>query len=72
MYLADVFTLSQALAGLPAVSIPCGFDEAGLPIGLQITAPTLQEERMLQVAYAYEQVTAWHKRRPHLLNSTEE
>ncbi len=72
MYLADVFTLSQALAGLPAVSIPCGFDEAGLPIGLQITAPALQEERMLQAAYAYEQATAWHKRRPRLLESIKE
>ena len=66
MYLADVFTLPQALAGLPALSLPCGFDEQGLPIGLQLTAPALEEARLLQVAYAYEQATAWHTRRPNL------
>ncbi len=66
MYLADVFTLPQALAGLPALSLPCGFDEQGLPIGLQLTAPALEEARLLQVAYAYEQATAWHTRRPYL------
>lgn len=66
MYLADVFTLPQALAGLPALSLPCGFDEQGLPIGLQLTAPALEEARLLQVAYAYEQTTAWHTRRPNL------
>jgi len=65
MYLADVFTLSQALAGLPAISIPCGFSE-NLPVGLQIIARPFEEERMLQVAYAYEQATAWHKRKPNL------
>jgi len=63
MYLADIFTLSQALAGIPAISIPCGFDSQGLPIGLQIAAPVLQESRMFQVAHAYEQATEWHKRR---------
>ncbi len=50
MYLADIFTLSQALAGIPALSLPCGFDEAGLPIGLQIAAPVLQEAAMFRVA----------------------
>ncbi len=64
MYLADVFTLSQALAGIPAISLPCGFDHEGLPIGLQIAAPALEEPRMFQVAYAYEQATDWHTRRP--------
>ncbi len=63
MYLADIFTLSQALAGIPAISIPCGFDAAGLPIGMQIAAPALQEARLLQAAYAYEQATDWHKQR---------
>ncbi len=62
MYLADIFTLSQALAGIPAISIPCGFDGQGLPIGLQIAAPALQEARLLQIAYAYEQATLWHQR----------
>jgi aspartyl-tRNA(Asn)/glutamyl-tRNA(Gln) amidotransferase subunit A len=59
MYLADIFTLSQALAGIPAISIPCGFDAEGLPIGLQIAAPALQEARLLHVAYAYERATMW-------------
>jgi len=65
MYLADVFTLAQALAGIPAISIPCGFAD-GLPVGLQIMARAFDEERMLQVAYAYEQATEWHKRKPSL------
>jgi aspartyl-tRNA(Asn)/glutamyl-tRNA(Gln) amidotransferase subunit A len=66
MYLADIFTLSQALAGIPAISVPCGFDADGLPIGLQLAAPALHEGRMFQVAYAYEQATTWHQRRPAL------
>jgi aspartyl-tRNA(Asn)/glutamyl-tRNA(Gln) amidotransferase subunit A len=50
--------------GLPAISIPCGFTEAGLPIGLQIIGPHWGEARVLQVAHAYEQATAWHRRQP--------
>ena len=50
--------------GLPAISVPCGFTEAGLPIGLQIIGPHWGEARVLQVAHAYEQATAWHKREP--------
>jgi len=50
--------------GLPAISVPCGFTESGLPIGLQIIGPHWGEARVLQVAYAYEQATAWHKRQP--------
>jgi Asp-tRNA(Asn)/Glu-tRNA(Gln) amidotransferase A subunit family amidase len=50
--------------GLPAISIPCGFTETGLPIGLQIIGPHWAEARVLQVAHAYEQATAWHKRKP--------
>jgi aspartyl-tRNA(Asn)/glutamyl-tRNA(Gln) amidotransferase subunit A len=65
MYLADVFTLAQALAGIPAISIPCGFDQ-GLPVGLQISARAFDEVRMLRVAYAYEQATEWHTRKPRL------
>ncbi|MBM3130160.1 MAG: Asp-tRNA(Asn)/Glu-tRNA(Gln) amidotransferase subunit GatA [Chloroflexi bacterium] len=65
MYLADVFTLSQALAGIPAISIPCGFDQ-GLPVGLQIIARAFDEERMLRVAFAYEQATEWHTRKASL------
>jgi aspartyl-tRNA(Asn)/glutamyl-tRNA(Gln) amidotransferase subunit A len=52
--------------GLPAISVPCGFTEGGLPIGLQIIGPHWGETRMLQVAYAYERATAWHKRQPAL------
>jgi aspartyl-tRNA(Asn)/glutamyl-tRNA(Gln) amidotransferase subunit A len=66
MYLADVFTITQALAGVPAVNVPCGFDDAGLPIGLQIIGPDLAEAQILRVAYAYEQATDWHTRRPEL------
>ncbi|MGA9812224.1 MAG: amidase [Terriglobales bacterium] len=50
--------------GLPAISLPCGFTESGLPIGLQIIGPHWGESRVLQVANAYEQATAWHKRQP--------
>ena len=64
MYLSDVFTLSMNLAGICGVAIPCGFDEAGLPIGLQIMGPAFGEEVVLRAAYAYEQATEWHKRRP--------
>ncbi len=67
MYLADIFTLAQALAGIPAVSVPCGFDEQGLPIGLQFAAPALEEARMLRAAYAYEQATGWYRQRPPLV-----
>jgi aspartyl-tRNA(Asn)/glutamyl-tRNA(Gln) amidotransferase subunit A len=63
MYLADVLTLSQPLAGVPAISIPCGFEE-GLPVGLQIMARAFDEGKMFQVAYAYEQTTDWHRRIP--------
>ncbi|MGC9356453.1 MAG: Asp-tRNA(Asn)/Glu-tRNA(Gln) amidotransferase subunit GatA [Anaerolineae bacterium] len=66
MYLADIFTLSQALAGIPALSLPCGFDSAGLPVGLQISAPVLEETTLFRVAYAYEQATEWHRQRPRL------
>jgi Asp-tRNA(Asn)/Glu-tRNA(Gln) amidotransferase A subunit family amidase len=49
--------------GLPAISLPCGFTEPGLPIGLQIAGPHWREDLVLRVAHAYEQATAWHKRR---------
>lgn len=63
MYWSDVFTLSQNLAGICAISLPCGLAD-GLPVGLQITGPALGEEMVLRVAYAYEQATEWHKHRP--------
>ena len=64
MYLSDVLTLSVNLAGICGVSVPCGFDGQGLPIGLQVMGPALGEERILRVAHAYEQATEWHTRRP--------
>ncbi len=66
MYLADVYTISANLAGIPGVSIPCGFTKTGLPIGLQIQAPPFAEETLLRVARMYERATDWHTRRPAL------
>ena len=66
MYLSDIFTNSVNLAGLPGLSMPCGFDSSGLPIGLQIIGKALDEATILRVAYAYEQATDWHKKRPSL------
>lgn len=64
MYLMDLMTIPVNLAGLPGLSLPCGFDDDGMPIGLQIIGNVLQEEKVLQVAYAYEQATEWHERSP--------
>jgi len=65
MYLSDIFTLSLNLAGLCGISVPCGFAN-GLPIGLQIFGKAFDEVSILRAAYAYEQASEWHKRRPHL------
>ncbi|HBU07961.1 MAG TPA: Asp-tRNA(Asn)/Glu-tRNA(Gln) amidotransferase GatCAB subunit A [Candidatus Omnitrophica bacterium] len=64
MYLSDVYTISANLAGVPAISVPCGSNKAGLPIGLQITAKAFDEETLFRVAYNYEQATPWHKLKP--------
>jgi aspartyl-tRNA(Asn)/glutamyl-tRNA(Gln) amidotransferase subunit A len=64
MYLSDIFTISVNLAGLPAVSLPCGFDTQGLPIGLQMIGRPFAEEQVLGAAYAYEQATEWTRRWP--------
>lgn len=66
MYLSDLMTIPVNLAGLPGMSIPCGFDENGLPIGLQLIGKVLGEEKLFQVAYAYEQATQWHLHKPQL------
>ncbi|MBF0619747.1 MAG: Asp-tRNA(Asn)/Glu-tRNA(Gln) amidotransferase subunit GatA [Candidatus Omnitrophica bacterium] len=66
MYLSDIFTIPANLAGIPAISIPCGFDKKKLPVGLQIMAKPFAEETLLRVAYAYEQLTPWHKERASL------
>ncbi len=66
MYLNDLMTIPVNLAGLPALSLPCGLDSAGMPIGLQIVGNVLREDQILQVAYAYEQATQWHTKSPGL------
>ena len=65
MYLSDVCTIPANIAGLPAISVPCGFAD-GLPVGLQVLGKPFDEATILHVAYAYEQATNWHKRRPSL------
>jgi aspartyl-tRNA(Asn)/glutamyl-tRNA(Gln) amidotransferase subunit A len=64
MYLADIFTISVNLAGVPGISIPCGFTSDGLPIGLQLIGKHFDEKTLLRASYAYEQSTEWHKRKP--------
>ncbi|BAY10700.1 Asp-tRNA(Asn)/Glu-tRNA(Gln) amidotransferase subunit GatA [Calothrix sp. NIES-2098] len=64
MYLTDLMTIPVNLAGLPGLSVPCGFDEQGLPIGLQLIGRVLREDQLFQVAHAYEQSTTWHLSQP--------
>ncbi len=64
MYLSDIYTISANLAGIPAISIPCGFTKKGLPVGLQILAKAFDEEMLFRIAYAYEQNTEWHRMKP--------
>lgn len=66
MYLTDLMTITVNLAGLPGLSLPCGFDDQGLPIGLQLIGNVLREDQLFQVAYAYEQATNWQTRLPQL------
>lgn len=66
MYLSDVFTLSASLAGIPGAVVPCGFDNANLPVGLQIIGPAFGEPVVLRAADAYQRVTGWHTRTPPL------
>jgi len=66
MYLSDMFTLSANLAGIPGMSVPCGFSAAGLPIGLQLLGPHFSEGPLLRVAFNFEQATDFHRRRPPL------
>ncbi len=69
MYLADIYTVSANLAGICAISIPCGFTAAGLPIGLQLQAPAFAEQRLLQTAHAYQTYTDWHTKEPAAVRS---
>ena len=66
MYLSDIYTISCNLAGLPGISVPCGFTKAGLPLGLQLLAPAFAEEKLLKVALMFERETQWGLRRPAL------
>jgi aspartyl-tRNA(Asn)/glutamyl-tRNA(Gln) amidotransferase subunit A len=66
MYLGDLMTIPVNLAGLPGISVPCGFDDNGLPIGMQLIGKVLREDQLFQVAHAYEQATQWHLRKPQL------
>ena len=64
MYLSDIFTIPANLAGLPALSLPCGFDQAGLPIGMQVIGRPFDESTVLRLGHAFQQATDWHRRRP--------
>ncbi len=64
MYLSDIYTIAANLAGIPGISIPCGFDDKNLPIGLQILSPAFSEEKLLRIAQMYEKQTDWHNKRP--------
>jgi len=64
MYLSDIYTIAVNLAGIPGISIPCGFDDKNLPIGLQILSPAFSEDKLLRIARMYEKQTDWHKKRP--------
>lgn len=70
MYLSDFFTVTSNIAGIPAISIPCGFttDQRPLPIGLQLLGPEFSEPRLLRIARMYESATDWHRRRPEPLS----
>ncbi len=63
MYLSDIYTIAVNLAGIPAISLPCGQDQ-GLPVGLQLIGPYWSEERLLQVAHRYQQACPWHRQMP--------
>ncbi|HSQ27585.1 MAG TPA: Asp-tRNA(Asn)/Glu-tRNA(Gln) amidotransferase subunit GatA [Anaerolineales bacterium] len=66
MYLEDIFTLPANLAGVPGLSFPVGFDQQGLPIGMQLMAPHFREDLLFGVAHVYQQLTEWHQRKPQL------
>ncbi|MHC4482880.1 MAG: Asp-tRNA(Asn)/Glu-tRNA(Gln) amidotransferase subunit GatA [Planctomycetota bacterium] len=67
MYLADIYTIAANLAGIPGISVPCGFDEKGLPVGLQILGPAFGEDRLLRVARMFEAQTDWHEKKPAII-----
>ena len=70
MYLSDIYTIAVNLAGIPGISVPCGFDRAGLPIGLQIIGPAFSEAKLLRIARMHEGRTDWHTKKPSLIEQT--
>jgi aspartyl-tRNA(Asn)/glutamyl-tRNA(Gln) amidotransferase subunit A len=64
MYLSDIYTISINLAGVPALSLPCGFDQEGMPIGMQMIGKHFDEATILRLAHHYEEATEWHKKKP--------
>jgi aspartyl-tRNA(Asn)/glutamyl-tRNA(Gln) amidotransferase subunit A len=64
MYLGDSYTVGANLAGLPAIALPCGFTDKGLPIGVHLQGPALSESRLLQAGNAFQSHTDWHQRTP--------
>jgi len=64
MYLSDIYTIAANLAGIPGISVPCGFDRNNLPIGLQILSPAFGEEKLLRIARMFERETNWHTKKP--------
>ena len=66
MYMADIYTVSVNLAGLPAVSLPCGMDKEGMPVGMQLIGDSFQEKKIIAMASAYQAKTDWHEKRPEI------
>jgi aspartyl-tRNA(Asn)/glutamyl-tRNA(Gln) amidotransferase subunit A len=68
MYLSDIYTIAVNLAGIPSISIPCGFDDNNLPVGLQIMSPAFTEDKLLRIARMYEAKTQWSEIKPKIFN----
>jgi aspartyl-tRNA(Asn)/glutamyl-tRNA(Gln) amidotransferase subunit A len=66
MYVTDLYTIPANLAGLPGLSVPCGFDPQGMPIGLQILGPAFSEDRLLKIGNMFQSQTNWHTKKPEL------
>jgi len=66
MYLSDIYTISTNLAGLPGISVPCGFSENGLPIGMQLIGQAFEEEKLLAIAHAYDRELQYGRKQPNL------